>query len=371
MKIKKSLLLNMISQNLGNQHYISESRGIQFNSQASTFEMCDLGDIEWTAGYKELKKYLDDNNQKTLSKEIEKLSSDIDNAASTVTDPQYDAMINTLESKKRELEDLQKGYFGMLSGVFTKTFQNNLTTLANFGMLGALGPTSVLYCSVLKSVVNVLNSALGAYTDRPETEEEVKDPSLDNIYRLLDRISSLVLGKLDLEPLQNSIWSKVVERKTRGFSEREKTLFKFIYVRTAAALPSSYPSTASSSDLKAEFQEDQAKNWDHRMYAYIPSSSVTGIGSPTPPKEMFKKSIDFVDNREEFGEFVKEFMKKVELVPLPTTSGSGPRWHAIETPQLSSRDIKDVTLEIVNNFKDKKDVQKMITNFKANLSAIP
>jgi len=401
MKIRVSDLERIVESNLGKGyksalHEITLVQGLKSASGTFSFEACDLSEIEFTKGFKALREFNDKAEVKQLTREISAAKDEVDNMASTATDEDVAAALQKYEFLQNNMRSLTDSFFGDFApGLVNDTFIKNITQLGNIAMLGALGPGSVVYCSLLKTIVKTINSFIDAYTDTsPEKDKEIKNPEFNPFYNALERAADKLSD--ELTSYQRSIFSAAIEKL--NLNDREKALFKFVYIRFANTIikernlvgkklasgdtvkvveyeyidntvtpPARRTKDVSYEEVKRLDRDDFIKN----VGGYLNRDK---NGNITKAKLYLSVLITSVSSRgkliEQLIEFSTSYAEKTAHGP-PAPGRGRPTAIVPVKQKLSQRDLKDMSKEIIANSENDDDVITLVENILANLQSIP
>jgi ribosomal protein L20A (L18A) len=201
-------------------------------SEVSSIESCDLSDIEGGKAWNMLTSYINEKRVNSLNSEIKELRSKINNPISGTTDAEMQLLYNQLEEKEFKMSDITAEYFGILGGALTQGFQNNLIELLNFGSIIFLGPVQGTVCRLIKSLVKVINAALGIFTEktprdkRRDKEDQVTE--FDNVYRALESLYRKFAAKYKKSSNQIHIYEEAIS--DLGLYPNEEIMAKVVFV---------------------------------------------------------------------------------------------------------------------------------------------
>lgn len=212
---------------------------MQMGSEVSAITTCDLSDIEGGKAWNMLTTFINERRVNSLNDEIKEIRAKINNPTSGTTDAQMQLLYNQLEEKEFQMSDLTAEYFGFLGGALTQGFQNNLIELLNFGSIIFLGPIQGIVCSLIKSIVSVINKALGIFTEKTpgdkRREREDKVTEFDATYRALDSLYRKFAAKYKDTSHQVSIFESAIS--DLGLYPNEETMAKVAFVKYIKGLP--------------------------------------------------------------------------------------------------------------------------------------
>jgi len=393
MKIRVSDLERIIESNLGRDykrslHEITLVQGLKSASGTFSFEACDLSEIEFTKGFKALREFNDNAETKELTREISAAKDEVDNMASTASDAEVAASLQKYEDLQNSMRSLTDSFFGDFApGLVNDTFIQNITQLGNIAMLGALGPGSVVYCALMKTIVKSINAFIDAYTDTsPEKDKEIKNPEFNPFYNALERAADKLSD--ELTSYQRSIFSAAIENL--NLNDREKSLFKFVYIRFAntiieernlvATTDSSgdrvsvvkYPSSTGTGIENVSIEEAKRRDRDKFIRNIDGYKNKNKNGDDIQAKLYLSGLIASVSSRDDLIEKLIEFSKSyIESEEVDPTTGETITKVEVESKKLSQRDLKDMSKEIITSYENDTDVGTLVDNIIANLQSIP
>jgi len=388
MKVTKKQL-NLIIEN-----YLNEADTLGIGSQIS-FDFknaCDFSDIEATEGFKKLKEFNNNRKVKGLSSEIRALEkeieqrpptgdpsgrplSDTERAAAAAEDQVTNGLLSQLEQKKREFSQITDDQFGILGGIInTPMFQSQLLQVASFGALLTFGPAANMYCNVFRSIVKVINKALGVYVEKEDkTDKEVTE--FDFFYTELSRITTKIKNKQDTTAFQDNVWSAC--RNYTSLTDNQQILFDFIYVPfVKSQIPTRHGLGASPTreDIAQKVKDEARKFINYAKRGNFKLYEDRSSSSPIKAKEKFKNKIAKASNREELQSGLLSYgnIRRITF-PVPNMS-STTTWHTSvhNFRNISSSEYTELSKKIIDTLyssdQESKNADKIFENFTRDIN---